>query len=179
MKNKNNKQKGFSMLEIVIVVALVAIAFVGIVKIMNKTTQLRYLTRNDFIAQGLAKEGIELVEQLRNDNVANGVPFWNNLMLPGVVDNDTRIIRLDYNGSSSILDVPSASDAVAILKFDISNFYQYTSGSDSKFGRAITLTYQDDASTPTAYMEVKSDVYWEYKGDGHTYTIETRAYDTE
>ncbi|MFH0840856.1 MAG: hypothetical protein V1865_02665 [bacterium] len=178
MKTKQKNSKGFSMLEIVIMVALVAIAFVGIVKIMNKTTQLRYLTRNDFIAQGLAKEGIELAEQIRNDNIENINPFWTNFFLLEPSDDDDRIIRLDYNGAPSILVVTGADDALATLKFDNTNYYQYSTGTDSIFGRALTLTYQYDASTPTAYMEVKSDVYWEYKGDGHTFTVETRLYDT-
>lgn len=167
------------MLEIVIMVALVAVAFVGIVKIMNKTTQLRYLTRYDFVAQGLAKEGIEIAEQLRNDNIENTNPFWINLFFLPPIDNDQRIIRLDYNGAASIATVAGADDVNATMKFDNTYFYQYTTGSASLFGRALTLTYQDDANTNTAYIQVKSDVYWKAQGDGHTYTNEAKIYDTK
>ena len=175
---QKKQEQGFSILEIVVMVALVSVAFVGIVKILNKTTQLRYITRHDLMAEALAKEGIELVEQIRNDNIENADPFATDLMLLGVGDDDTRTIRLDYTGVSSIAEVSGADDAGAVLKYDATDYYQYSTGTDSIFGRAITLTYQDDVNTPTAYMEVKSDVYWEYKGVGHTHTIESRAYDT-
>jgi hypothetical protein len=46
------------------------------------------------------------------------------------------------------------------------------------FGRSVTLTYHDNVNTPTAYMEVQSNVYWENRGVGHTFTVESRAYDT-
>lgn len=65
----NTRQtKAFTLIEIMVVVSVVTIAFISIVGLVQKTMMLYYDNKNVLIANNLAQEGLELVRFVRDDN---------------------------------------------------------------------------------------------------------------
>jgi len=59
---------GFTLIEIMVVVSIVTIAFVSIIGLVQKAIILYYNNKNVMIANNLAQEGLELVRFVRDDN---------------------------------------------------------------------------------------------------------------
>ncbi|HRH21718.1 MAG TPA: prepilin-type N-terminal cleavage/methylation domain-containing protein [bacterium] len=63
-----NNVRAFTLIEIMVVVSVVTIAFISIVGLVQKTMMLYYDNKNVLIANNLAQEGLELVRFVRDDN---------------------------------------------------------------------------------------------------------------
>ncbi|MFH1412638.1 MAG: hypothetical protein ABIG10_01240 [bacterium] len=184
-----DKQFGFNMIEIIIMISLLTLTFIAVMSLIMKTVELEYVTKTDFIAISLAKEGIELVEEIRNDNIKNGWDFYQDISCaspdpptPPATNNETCYFAIDYKDYRSIdyytgiEPIPDVNNLMFNLKFDSSDFYQYTTGDLSNFYRKITTVYHDNGTVINYnddYLYVISEVYWEYKGKGYTYTEKT------
>lgn len=59
---------GFTLIEIIVVVSIVTVAFVSIIGLVQRAIVLYYNNKNVLIANNLAQEGIELVRYVRDDN---------------------------------------------------------------------------------------------------------------
>ena len=62
------KKKGFTLVEVMVVVLIVSITFVGIIGGIISTTNYLTETRQKVMALNLAKEGVEIVYNIRNTN---------------------------------------------------------------------------------------------------------------
>jgi len=62
------KKKGFTLVEVMVVVLIVSITFVGIIWGIISTTNYLTETRQKVMALNLAKEGVEIVYNIRNTN---------------------------------------------------------------------------------------------------------------
>lgn len=84
--------KAFTLIEIMVVVSIVTIAFVSIVGLVQKAIMLYYNNKNVLIANNLAQEGLELVRFVRDDNwmTPRTYPIANNYF--------ARSISVDYGG---------------------------------------------------------------------------------
>jgi prepilin-type N-terminal cleavage/methylation domain-containing protein len=171
---RHKKTPGFSLLEIVVAISLLAITLVAIFSVVNKILQVSTVTENDFIAKGLLTEGGALAEAIRNNNVSSSLPFYTSLMTTPLADGKTYTMRIDYKGSTT--SVTGISDSNAQLKYDSTNFYQYTSGTAVPFYRILYNTYHVSANRK--WLEVQCQVYWSYHGQGSTQKLTTMLYNT-
>ncbi|MFH0951249.1 MAG: hypothetical protein V1765_02125 [bacterium] len=191
-----HNNEGFDIIEILIMISLVTLVFVAIMSLVTKNIQLENLSKNDYAAISLVKEGLDLAEEIRNDNIIRLDPFFKDLTCdnpPLCTDtpeeNWTCSFRLDYADNRSQLvfsrecydptsppdPIPNVSDAEYALQFDDNNYYQYSSGAVTPFHRLITTVYHvGGISGP--YLDVKSEVYWEYKGQGYVYDLNTKLF---
>jgi len=135
-----DNQKGFSLLEVIVAVFIVAVGLVGILTLANMSLKGASTSKMKLIASGLAQEGIEVVRDIRRSNTE-----WDD-WYSGVSNGDYRV---QYNSANlmSFSETP--------LKLDTnSGLYQYSSGDDSSFYRKITLT-KISADEVKVVMEVK------------------------
>ena len=93
---KKTIESGFSLLEIVVTLSLLAISLVAIITVAVKILQLENITENDFVAKGLLVEAVELAEAKRNDNVSNTLAFYTGLATNNV-EGSTYSFAIDYN----------------------------------------------------------------------------------
>jgi len=140
------KQRGFTLIEILIAISVMTIGIVGIYTIVPNIIAVTGANTDKFIASQLAREGIELVRNIRDTNWLKGLSWDNGLT--GCVEG----CEIDYNDSSlsPFMD--------RNLKVDTDGFYNYQNGTDTKFKRKIIITPNGDV------LNVKVQIVWSGKG---------------
>jgi len=137
----NKNAKGFSMLEAVVSVFVLSFGIVGVMSLFVSSLKTSIDSRDTIIATELVQEGLELVRNIRDINVASGgdgvagvtagttcsISYNNALACPGLT------YTLNYSGT----------------------FYTYTGGSATKFQRRI----ETDKSV-AGQVKVTSTVTW-------------------
>jgi len=200
LKREKNNLPSFSLLEILLLIALVGIAFVGVSNLLRQTLQLEGLAKNDFIANALADEGLALVKAMRLDNInytGVGAPLdvWQNIAVTTtppalgphyfVVDNDLKTINpTTGNRPYPANDLPGAYrlDPAARLYFhDTIPAFKYYSHTDNAFP---TNFYRIVIAIPEPYgiperFRVNVIVTLLYRGKTYTYNRTEILRDTQ
>src|SRR3989338_10667327 len=73
-----NKERGYFIVEAVVGISIVVVAFLGIVGLLTQSLSLNRLVSDQHVGNGLAMEGIELVKNLIDRNcILNSDPLGN------------------------------------------------------------------------------------------------------
>jgi prepilin-type N-terminal cleavage/methylation domain-containing protein len=153
------KNRGFSIIEMVIVVFVITMGLLGLSSVVIQNIAAQNLDKNTLVASGLAQEGIELVRQKRDNNWLLSQD-WNDGLGEGAYIANYR------NGLSG-----GGAGVDARLYYDIDGFYYTTPGVPSVFSRTITIKNNVDGS-----INVQSKVEWQEKNITKNYIAETNLY---
>ncbi len=158
MKN----QKGHFMIESIVATSLVVVGLVGLLGFLIRGFQFQQDFYNKFIATNLAAEGIEIIKNIIDMNIASTSP--NVDWLNGLSDGDYLVTYNSPNVS------PYDSNNPSYLKND-NGFYQYDNGTTTLFFRYINIEKISNLE-----VKVKSFVSWHWRGRTSTIHIEDRFY---
>ncbi len=164
---------GFSLVEIMTVLFVVALGLVGVLSLMVQNIQSQNVNKGALIAYQLSQEGIELVRRTRDSNWAarsvEPARAWNLNLAPGHY-------IMDYRDSA-----PRAigMSGQTYLKQDSLGFYYNPTVSgdpnpDSIFSRYIDLVI--NPINPNSLF-VRSTVNWTDHSKSYSYALETTLYD--
>lgn len=154
-RSKQNKEKGQTLVELMIAMSVMSIGFLGVFAVLSQSLGLNRVVANQYIAANLAAEGIEVVKNITDSNVAQGKP-WNTDLRNGD-------FRVQYNSGARDFSGDLLSEP---LKFDSAKgLYGYDAGAPTKFRRTVSITYKTDNE-----MQVQSVVVWSDRG-GITFEI--------
>ncbi len=151
------KKNGFTLIELVIAIFILAFATVGVYNAFSTMIVLTKGFSNRFTAAYLAQEGLEVIRNMRDSNWINSRDWKTGL------DCSSVACEAYYKTGTGILsDFPLEpySNNGRVLKIDDNGFYNYISGQDTKFKRKIVIT-------PTANLDaidVSVLVIWDEKG---------------
>lgn len=122
---------------------IIIVAIVGIFGLVSRITAITTYSIDRLTAAYLAQEGLEIVRNIRDSNWLASLSWNENLICPAGCEADyqSQALTDSYDGD--------------FLKID-GGFYQYSSGSNSKFKRKITVS-QSEADV----LEVIVEVFWE------------------
>ena len=149
-------KKGFTLLEIMIAISVMTIGIMGIYALVPKIISIGGANNNRFIASQLAREGLEIVRNIRDTNWLEGNSFDQ-----GLNNGDWRVqYNRDYLLSFS--DEP--------LKIDAQGFYNYNSDQLTKFKRKVTISHPESNN-----LDVKIQITW--SGKGSPFIIKEKIYD--
>lgn len=153
--------KGFSLLEIIIAISLLAVGIAGAVALISRTISVGSVVRNQLVAWHLAQEGMEVVYNIRNTNWTEQ-SAWDD----GLVDGNSCV---DFDSTSFINPCDGASRNLYIL----SNRYEHNpGGAATGFSRHIEISDGVDGGG-ASFKLAKSIVEW----PGGSATAEERLYD--
>ncbi len=173
MNNNFSKQEGFTLVELLVALAIISTSMVAIFSLIIQNIQVQKINKDFLTASMLAQEGLELVRNIRDENWLEEQGTWNDIL-----DLTDDTFTIDYTWSIDYApDIISNSGAR--LKIN-SGFYEHTTGNDSDFYRLITVNpsnSDDDGDGVDDYIEVKSEVRWLVKGHPHYYIADTLLYD--
>ena len=155
-----NIKKGFSIMEAVISVFVVAVGLTATVSLIVSGLNHSIDSRNYIIASQLAQEGVELVRNLRDNNWAVGNVSFDNSASGNfpVGAGDWDNCRIDKNDT----DVKSCNNGADHKKlyYNGNNFYVHTAGAATKFQRKIELDFDTDDAATANNLTVTSIVIW-------------------
>lgn len=111
-KSRHNLPSAFSLVEIMVVVSMITVGFVGIIGLVQKAIMLYYNNKNVLIANNLAQEGLELVRFVRDDNWMTPATF------PIANNYFARSVSVDYGGTNTGDPVQQKADNLFIFGLD-------------------------------------------------------------
>ncbi len=128
---KFRKSAGFSLIEVMIAIFVIAVGIIGIYALVPRIVSTVFNNRDRFISSQLAREGFELVRNIRDNNVLAMDP-WDTDLDGCSVD---PYCKIDFDDSDL-----TSFDINEVLQINASGFYNYESGTDTKFKRRIIIT---------------------------------------
>lgn len=155
-------RRGFSLVEIIIILFIIAIGLLGVLSLIIQNIQSQSYNKNNLIAYQLAQEGVELIRMVRDSNWRQSRPYDTGLA------NGTFI--MDYLDSLPYLS--SGVSGEAILRQGANGFYYHGgSATSSGFSRYITINHEN-ANT----LKVVVNVSWQERGRNSYYDLQTLLY---
>jgi prepilin-type N-terminal cleavage/methylation domain-containing protein len=158
----NKFKSGFSLIEVLIAIFLIGVAFVGIVAFFNSTLQSHFDAKNELIAAGLAQEGSELMRNLRDYKSLEG-SSWSDLT--DSVSGLPICERIDYKSLESHGCYVSSTMGEDVC-FNSEGRYEQCDSGDTGFTRSISVTCEDEdnnsiaCSSSAKSMKIVSTVVW-------------------
>lgn len=152
MMIRNNKQKGFSLIGVILAVFITSVGIVGMLDLSQTSLKAASLSKMRLIASGLAQEGVEVVRYTRRAQTE-----WDDWY--ATVPSGDYLVQYNNTNLLVFADTP--------LKFNTgSGLYQYSSGNDSSFYRKVSLTKMSSDE-----VEVVVEVKWHEKGIRYDLTV--------
>ncbi len=156
-------KKGFSIIEIIIILFIIAVGLLGVLSLIIQNIQSQGYNQKNFVAYQLAQEGIELIRLVRDSNWRQGESFDKDL-----VDGE---FYMDYQD-----DLPKPAEETVselILRQGQDGFYHHGGiATSSGFSRKIILMHEN-ANT----LGVLVQVTWQDRGRNALYDLKTELYD--
>jgi len=143
-------RKGFTMLEMMIVIFVFLTGIVGAYGIINNFYVTSVYSSNRFTATYLSQEGIELIKNLRDNNLITEVPWTTNI-------DCSETCQIDYDDSELFLYQN------LYLQRSTDGFYNHGSGVPTIFKRKIT-TEKVNINGVLDHINVKVETEWYKNG---------------
>jgi hypothetical protein len=153
------KNSGQTIVEAMIAISLITFGVLGVFRLTSQSLGLTSTVRDQYIANYLAVEGIEIVKNIVDTNIQEGNTWNKNISVDGAQ------YEIDYFDTS---DTISPAQGLLLRLDSSTGLYSYSLGSnlETGFKRTITILYPDCAGSPCDHMEVSSIVDWTARGGG-------------
>ncbi len=155
-------KKGFSLVEIVIILFIISMGMLGVLSLIIQNIQSQTYNKNNLIAYQLAQEGVELIRMVRDSNWRNSEFYTTGLSMGDVF--------MDFDDLEPSIYTGTPGDG--LLRLGTDGFYRH-GGTDpsSGFSRRITLTLKN-ANT----LQVDVQITWQERGRDSNYDLQALLY---
>ncbi len=166
--NNAKNKKGQLLIETLVALVILTTGFLGILGLLSRSLSLNRVVAEQYQANYLAAEGLEIVKNVIDQNIQNGLGFNEGFKLPvdcfevvynqisvstGVLVNNGRFKYQDITCPSGI-DATLNSSEISALNFN-AKFYDYSSSADiiaAPFKRYIKI------SCPVVDVSCKNEI---------------------
>ncbi len=177
VNNKIKKEKGFTLLELLVTIFIIAIGLIGAYIIAQYPLSQISVSMNRLKAAYLAQEGIEIVRNIRDTNWIEKED-WTRGLTQAIncrkeEGEEKRYCEADYD-DISLEDFNQENDSPRLLKILNSGFYGYSesSGTETKFTRKINIKNPSGED----YLKVEVVVDWSEKGKDYSFDLQENLY---
>lgn len=157
-------KKGFTLVESLIAIFIVAVGLVGVFVLISSAAGNMGLVSNKLIASYLAQEGVEIVKNIRDNNFVKihktGLGFWSD-GLTGCASG----CEADY-ADSALTPIVGGE---RFLKIELG--YNYILGDNSIFKRKIII-----APAGADAFDVAVEVFWQEKTQVRQISVNAKLY---
>jgi type II secretory pathway pseudopilin PulG len=149
------KEKGQILIETMVALAMVVIGLLGLLNLLSSSIGLNKVVSDQYVASYLTAEGIEIVKNIVDNNVANSDPYnlglnpgtyevdYNSTQLSGASPSSLRNLQFDENGTKKYTYLPTGPDPSA-----------------TNFKRMITVSLRSGGDE----LVVQSEINWISRG---------------
>ncbi len=164
MPRKFSTVPAFSLIELLVSMAIIGIGLLGISSLAAQNIRVQYFNRNSLISAQLAQEGLELARNLRDNDWKSASPITSSSSLEGLYND---LFTIDYSGHINSYPFPQS---VPLLNIDSDGFYSYNPGTSTPFKRYITSQCQNN------YCLLSCVVTWQAEGQSGSYEVNSYLY---
>lgn len=144
--------RGFSLMEALLATFVLTVGLLSVIALITSSLRYSMDTRDAIIATELAQEGIELIRNVRDNDLAAGGSGFSSLK------HSDKHCHFDYDDAAAALGAncfPAVSNSTYYLQYS-GGLYAHSGAGSSRFSRDIFLRY---ASAPEESLLVRSFVY--------------------
>ena len=143
-------------MEVLLAVFVLSVGIVATLTLITSSLKNSMNARNQIIASQLAQEGVELVINIRDTNVVQGLDAFSS----GFPGNDSIFCRIGMDDDPPALTCSNTPEKYN-LYYSASNFYILNDiGAATKFQRKIKITYTPPLAISATQATVESIVVW-------------------
>lgn len=158
-------EKGFTLVELLVALFVVTTAFTAIAALMSQNIRSSTFTETQLQAVFLAQEGVEIVRNIRDDNVKAG-RNWNEGLGNG-----------EYAVQYDVRELLTGGEHEEVLMITEDGFFTYDQGDSTGFRRVVEILSTLDEESEQ-HLRVTSRVTWQSPGgEEENVVVETRLYD--
>ena len=150
---------GFTIIELMITIFVILVGVAGVLVVIQHSIRAIAVSSDRFIAAYLAKEGMEIVRNIRDRNFLRG-DLWDTGLSHGnfMADFD------DPELNSYVVNTP--------LRINEDGFFNYGTGTPTRFKRKISLTHLTGPERISSVVKV----YWIDRGIIHNVEVKEVLY---
>lgn len=169
MSNKDQNQKGFTLVETLVAIAIFASSITGLMSITARGINDNVFVKNKLTASYLSQEGVELVRNIRDTSAINGEEWsqFLNTIADCYSQNGSNVCQID--GTQQVLTpTPCPQGVCDVMRRDDANGeYDYDILNDeSPFTRYIEI--QSVGSLGSDEIYIRSIVEWQRGSNTHS-----------
>ncbi|MDO8555109.1 MAG: type II secretion system protein [bacterium] len=153
MKNKKSQNKGFTLLETLVAIAVFTAAIVGPVSLVSYSIQKASSARNEAVAYYLAEEAVEYARNIRDANALERINWLNGLNNCFNSSNGCYADVINDNISQC-----QAGQCPKIKYNKNSGYFNYVVGEDTIFTRKISI--DNNVGNRIYEAEITVEVTW-------------------
>lgn len=154
-KSQKKALRGFSLGEVLLAAFVLTVGLLSVIALIASSLRYSMDTRDVIIATGLAQEGIELVRNVRDNDLAAGGDGFTSFL------NADKHCHIDYNDSAASLSSNCTANQGTVEQYYLQysgGLYAHISTAPSRFSREISIKH---TPAPIESVTIRSFVYWD------------------
>ena len=169
----NNKKRGFTLLELLISVFILTVGILGEYVAIQKSATIAGYSYHRLMAAYLAQEGIEIIRNIKDTNLLEGLADPSTPWDDGFVSKNYEVQYSDAQSATPNLWECSTLCGFTDMRFLTKGnyFYDYDSLAETKFKRKITVNNME-----TDILKVSATVYWQDGTKVREFTVWDKFY---